>query len=61
MTILPEKARVVDVSNQTSKAYVTGAGPFRDCSCHFVHLPQNIRSEDARQIKAFHADLRANF
>ena len=45
------------VRNQTSQASVTSSRPLRDCSCQFVHRRQNVRSVDARQIKAFESTL----
>ena len=57
MTTLSLLTRVMHVRNQTSQASVTSSRPLRDCSCQFVHRPQNVRSADARQIKAFESTL----
>ena len=48
---------VVNVTNQTSQAFVTSSGPFGDCSCEFVHRPYNIRSPNTSQIQTFQNNL----
>ena len=58
--VLPVATRVMNARNHTGQASVTSSGPFRDCSCQFVHRPQNSRSVDTRQVNAFKEDCGAN-
>ena len=57
MTKLSLLTRVMHVRNQTSQASVTSSRLLRDCSCKFVHRPQNVRSVIALKINAFESTL----